>query len=75
MKIEQGKVGLVRGVVIVYEKYGAFEPVKAYTFWHRHDEQNLKETLEREINYLKDCYKRFDWSTMSCMLEWKNYRR
>ena len=75
MKIEH-KVGLVRGVVEIQQDHGSFEPIKAYTFWFRHDEEDLEKKVANAIDRLLHAYSNDRYRYHSAMMytEWKGYR-
>lgn len=76
MQIEDRK-GLVRGVVEVRQDHGSFVPIKAYTFWYRHDEPDLEEKIQNAIEGLERYYMRDHWRCSSLMmyLEWVEYKK
>ena len=74
MKLEKRK-GLVRGVITVDQGNGSFEPIKAYTFWFRHDDPQLERRLQIAINKLCNAYTYSnDYASMMIAHEWKDYR-
>lgn len=72
MKIED-RVGLVRGVVEVDDRYG--ETAIAYTFWHRHDEPDRDTKVSNEVESLIRAYKTMSWCSMVVRSEWRDYRK
>ena len=75
MKIEK-KIGLVRGVVEIYQDHGGFEPITVYTYWHRHDEPNLEEVILKATNDIIHAYSkdRYRFSTAVLGTEWREYK-
>lgn len=63
----ENRKGLVRGVVEVKQK--GFEPIKAFTLWHRQDEPDLLSVIDREtkplIEYYMGQYSKCDSVTVS----------
>lgn len=73
MKLEN-KVGLVRFVITVSDKYLDSYPATAYTFWHRHDEPDLVTKLNAEASKLLSAYDDHKNYGASVEQEWMEYK-
>ena len=87
IRIEEGKVGMVRVVIAFANKYSgclSFDPkdceergnVLAVGFWHRHDDKYLQEILNDEADLIMNAYEKMDhYAGAMIGTEWKDYRK
>ena len=75
MKLE-GRKGLVRGSVTIYQNHGSFDPITAYTLWFRHDTPNLESELQKAVDLLMNAYRSMkDYGSAMISFEWKDYKK
>lgn len=76
MYIDKNRKGLVRGVIQISQDHGEYEPIKAYTYWYRHDEPELENKLQSEMDRLLKYYLADHWRCRSALLgvEWMDYK-
>lgn len=87
MEIDTTKKGLYRGKILIFSRYASchsFDPERiekngdavAYGFWHRHDEKDVSEVINKELEAIHSAY-RNNWQASGAMFSWdyKEYKR